>query len=90
MLIAVPVGIGTGIYLSEYGSNRVGAVIRFLADVLTGTPSIVLGYFSYIVFVTSLGWGFSLSPPPLPWPSGSSLSRPHHRNGSAPGPGFHA
>jgi phosphate transport system permease protein len=60
MLIAVPIGIGTGIYLSEYGSNRVGAVIRFLADVLTGTPSIVLGYFSYIVFVTSLGWGFSL------------------------------
>ncbi|HVE20814.1 MAG TPA: phosphate ABC transporter permease PstA [Acidocella sp.] len=60
MLIAVPVGIGAGIYLSEYGSNRVGGVIRFLSDVLTGTPSIVLGYFSYIVFVTSLGWGFSL------------------------------
>jgi phosphate transport system permease protein len=60
MLIAVPVGIGAGIYLSEYGSNRVGSVIRFLSDVLTGTPSIVLGYFSYIVFVTSLGWGFSL------------------------------
>ena len=60
MLIAVPVGIGAGIYLSEYGNNRLGAVIRFLSDVLTGTPSIVLGYFSYIVFVTSLGWGFSL------------------------------
>jgi phosphate transport system permease protein len=60
MLIAVPVGIGAGIYLSEYGTNRVGSVIRFLSDVLTGTPSIVLGYFSYIVFVTSLGWGFSL------------------------------
>ena len=60
MLIAVPVGIGAGIYLSEYGNNRVGATIRFLSDVLTGTPSIVLGYFSYIVFVTSLGWGFSL------------------------------
>src|ERR1700722_13511203 len=48
MLIAVPVGIGACIYLSEYGNNRVGAT------------SIVLGYFSYIVFVTSLGWGFSL------------------------------
>jgi phosphate transport system permease protein len=60
MLIAVPVGVGAGIYLSEYGSNRVGGTIRFLSDVLTGTPSIVLGYFSYIVFVTSLGWGFSL------------------------------
>jgi phosphate transport system permease protein len=60
MLIAVPVGVGAGIYLSEYGANRFGAVIRFLSDVLTGTPSIVLGYFSYIVFVTSLGWDFSL------------------------------
>ncbi len=60
MLIAVPVGVGAGIYLSEYGNNRVGSVIRFLSDVLTGTPSIVLGYFSYIVFVTSLGWDFSL------------------------------
>jgi phosphate transport system permease protein len=60
MLIAVPVGVGAGIYLSEYGANRVGSTIRFLSDVLTGTPSIVLGYFSYIVFVTSLGWDFSL------------------------------
>ena len=59
MLIAVPIGIGAGIYLSEYGNNRIGATIRFLSDVLTGTPSIVLGYFSYIVFVISLGWDFS-------------------------------
>jgi phosphate transport system permease protein len=59
MLIAVPVGVGAGIYLSEYGKNRLGSVIRFLSDVLTGTPSIVLGYFSYIVFIISLGWGFS-------------------------------
>ncbi len=59
MIIAVPIGIGAGIYLSEYGNNRLGAVIRFLSDVLTGTPSIVLGYFSYIVFVIALGWQFS-------------------------------
>ncbi|HQT45869.1 MAG TPA: phosphate ABC transporter permease PstA [Acidocella sp.] len=59
MLIAAPIGVGAGIYLSEYGNNKLGGVIRFLSDVLTGTPSIVLGYFSYIVFVTSLGWGFS-------------------------------
>ncbi|OYV33611.1 MAG: phosphate ABC transporter, permease protein PstA, partial [Rhodospirillales bacterium 20-64-7] len=59
MLIAVPVVVGAGIYLSEYGKNRLGSVIRFLSDVLTGTPSIVLGYFSYIVFIISLGWGFS-------------------------------
>jgi len=60
MIIAVPVGIGAGIYLSEYGNNRLGGTIRFLSDVLTGTPSIVLGYFAYIVFIISLGWGFSV------------------------------
>jgi phosphate transport system permease protein len=60
MVIAVPIGVAAGIYLSEYGNNRLGATIRFLSDVLTGTPSIVLGYFSYIVFITSLGWGFSV------------------------------
>jgi phosphate transport system permease protein len=59
MLIAVPIGVGAGIYLSEYGHNKLGGTIRFLSDVLTGTPSIVLGYFSYIVFIISLGWGFS-------------------------------
>ncbi|WP_297369845.1 phosphate ABC transporter permease PstA [Acidocella sp.] len=60
MLIAVPVGVGAGIHLSEYGKNRLGSAIRFMSDTLTGTPSIVLGYFSYIVFITALGWGFSL------------------------------
>ena len=60
MLIAVPIGVGAGIYLAEYGSNKLGNTIRFLSDVLTGTPSIVLGYFSYIVFVTTLGWDFSV------------------------------
>jgi phosphate transport system permease protein len=60
MAFAVPIGIGAGIYLSEYGHNKLGATIRFMSDVLTGTPSIVLGYFSYIVFIISFGWGFSL------------------------------
>jgi phosphate transport system permease protein len=46
MVLAVPVGVGAGIYLSEYGNNRLANTIRFLSDVLTGTPSIVLGYFS--------------------------------------------
>lgn len=59
MIIAAPIGIGAGIYLSEYGHNKLGSTIRFLADVLTGVPSIVLGYFSYIVFIIKLGWGFS-------------------------------
>ena len=59
MAIAVPVGIGAGIYLSEYGNHWLGGTIRFLSDVLTGTPSIVLGYFSYICLVGALGWGLA-------------------------------
>ena len=42
-LIGVPIGIGTGIYLAEYGRNRYGNVVRFIADVLNGVPSIVIG-----------------------------------------------
>ena len=60
LCIAVPLGVGGGIHLSEYGKNRTSSVIRFMSDVLTGTPSIVLGYFSYIVMVIGFGWGFSL------------------------------
>lgn len=60
LCIAVPLGVGAGIHLSEYGRNRTGSTIRFMSDVLTGTPSIVLGYFSYIVMVIGFGWGFSL------------------------------
>jgi len=59
LIFAVPIGVGAGMYLSEYGQNQFGAVIRFLADTLTGTPSIVLGYFSYITLVIGLGWKFS-------------------------------
>lgn len=41
--IGVPLGIGAGIFLSEYGRNHYGNVVRFTADVLNGLPSIVLG-----------------------------------------------
>jgi len=56
--IAVTIGIFSGIYLAEFGGTFASA-IRFFADVLTGVPSIVVGYFGYIVFVLYLGWGFS-------------------------------
>ena len=59
LIFAVPIGVGAGMYLSEYGQNRLGSVIRFLSDTLTGMPSIVLGYFSYITMVIGLGWKFS-------------------------------
>lgn len=59
LVFAVPVGVGAGMYLSEYGHGWLGAWIRFLSDTLTGVPSIVLGYFSYITLVIGLGWKFS-------------------------------
>ncbi len=59
LILGVPVGVGAGIYLSEFGGGPFGALVRFVADVLTGIPSIVLGYFSYITMVIGLGWQFS-------------------------------
>jgi len=50
-LIGVPVGIGAGIYLAEYGRNRFGHLIRFISDVLNGVPSIVIGIVAYSLVV---------------------------------------
>ncbi len=46
-LIGLPVGVGTGLYLAEYGTGRLGWTVRFVADVLNGTPSIVIGVFAW-------------------------------------------
>jgi phosphate transport system permease protein len=54
----IPLGIGAGIYLSEYSGARLGAAVRFTADVLAGVPSIVVGIFGYTMVVTMTG-GFS-------------------------------
>jgi len=50
-LIGVPLGIGCGIYLAEYGRGRLGDLIRFTADVLNGIPSIVIGMSVYGLIV---------------------------------------
>ncbi len=50
-VIGIPLGIGSGIYLAEYGRNRFGDVIRFTADVLNGVPSIVVGITVYSLIV---------------------------------------
>jgi len=50
-LLGVPVGIGAGIYLSEFGRNRFGDLIRFTSDVLNGVPSIVIGIVAYSLVV---------------------------------------
>jgi phosphate transport system permease protein len=56
-ILGVPLGIGAGIYLAEYGRNRFGAAIRFTADVLNGVPSIVIGIVAWAILVR--GRGFS-------------------------------
>jgi phosphate transport system permease protein len=51
-LIAVPIGIGVALYLTEYGKRSLFAnVVRYFVDVMTGVPSIVFGLFIYIVLV---------------------------------------
>jgi len=50
-LVGVPLGIGAGIYLAEYGRNRFGNFIRFVSDVLNGVPSIVIGIVAYALVV---------------------------------------
>lgn len=53
--IGVPVGIGAGIYLAEYGRNRLGNLIRFTSDVLNGVPSIIIGIVAYGLVVLTQG-----------------------------------
>ncbi len=52
-LVGIPTGILGGIYLSEFGNDRIGFVIRFFADLLNGVPSIVLGIFAYALIVVT-------------------------------------
>src|SRR5690349_14257972 len=54
-LIGLPVGVGTGLYLAEYGGGRLGWTVRFVADVLNGTPSIVIGIFAWTWLVKPMG-----------------------------------
>lgn len=56
-VIGVPFGVGAGIYLAEFGRNRLGSGIRFTADVLNGVPSIVMGIVAWSILVR--GHGFS-------------------------------
>ncbi len=60
MLIAVPVGILGGIYMSEYASeNAVTNAIRFAEEAISSVPSIVVGLFGLILFVDDAHWGFT-------------------------------
>jgi len=60
-LMAIPLGVLAAVYLNEYGrQNRLAKVIRFLADVMTGVPSIVMGLFVATIWVSAgLHFGYS-------------------------------
>jgi len=59
--IAVPIGIGVALYLTEYGGDSwFASLVRYFVDVMTGVPSIMFGLFIYIVLVIShVGGGFT-------------------------------
>jgi len=50
-LMAVPIGVLSGVYMSEYAGTRVASLVRFAADTLNGVPSIVIGVFVYGIAV---------------------------------------
>ncbi len=65
-LIGIPIGLFGGVYLGEFPNSRLSTVARFVADVLNGVPSIVMGVFAYTVVVlpmksfSALAGGFAL------------------------------
>ncbi len=62
LIIAVPLGIGAAIYLTEYArrGNRLVKLVRITAETLSGIPSIIYGLFGSLFFVVAMGMGLSL------------------------------
>ena len=62
LLLAVPLGIGSAIYLVEYArkGNPFVKIVRMTTETLTGIPSIIYGLFGMLLFVGFLHWGYSL------------------------------
>ena len=54
-IIGVPLGVMGGIFLSEYGNNRYGRTVRFFNDVLAEFPTIVIGVFTFVLVVLTVG-----------------------------------
>ena len=72
-LFSIPVGVMTGIFLSEFGkSSKVASIVRFVTTILAGVPSIVVGVFAYGVFIattkqfSAIAGGFALGVIMLP------------------------
>lgn len=55
-LIGVPIGLLSGVFLSEYSEHKLSVIVRFFNDVLSGIPSIVIGVFAYALIVRSIGF----------------------------------
>ena len=62
LVIAVPLGVFSAIYLTEYAKrgSKLVALVRMTAETLAGIPSIVYGLFGYLVFSVTLGMGYSI------------------------------
>ena len=62
LVVAVPLGIFSAIYLTEYArrGNKLVKVVRLTTETLQGIPSIVYGLFGYLFFLVQLQWGYSL------------------------------
>jgi phosphate transport system permease protein len=55
VVLGIPVGIAGGVYLAEYGDHWYGNLVRFVADILIGIPSIIVGIFIYTLVVLPMG-----------------------------------
>lgn len=61
LIITIPIGIGAGIYMSQYAKEgRILNILRLCIETMASLPSIVVGLFGLLVFVTMTGWGYTL------------------------------
>lgn len=62
LLIAVPLGVFSAVYLTEYAKrgNKLVTIVGITTETLSGIPSIVYGLFGYLLFVTKLKWSYSM------------------------------